>query len=281
MLGDPGDLRVRRVATGRLAGEVVVGSVLDRLLVAGRDIEAWFSLDGELLKDDGAIQVRLLPGQEGEQVFAKRFMARSRLDRIKARLGRRRGPHLWRITRAFQRVGLPVPAPLGYLRGGGRDGGPVNYFFGEALAGHRDLLRIAERRSDFVQWLTETDLMARIGQTFATMHEHGLTHGDTKWSNLAVDEETGRYWLLDLDGARRSRRRWARRMRKDLARFQVSAMEGEVPDDLLSRFVAAYSAARRFSRQRVMDSIKPLAEGIMRRHDRQYGRGPQPGPGGG
>lgn len=67
MVGDQGDVGVRRVVAGRLSGEVVVGSVVDRLLAAGRDVEVWFSIDGEVLKEDGSIQVRLLPGPEGER----------------------------------------------------------------------------------------------------------------------------------------------------------------------------------------------------------------------
>ena len=261
---------VRRIAGGGLRGEVVTGSPLDLLLVGGADVEEWFSGPGEVLKEDGPIQVRLLPGREGEKIFAKRFAAKNRLHVVKAVLRRQRAPHLWRMTRAFQEAGLPVPAPFGYLLRG-RGGRSTSYFFGEALRDVDDLWTIAHRRGDFVTWLADIDLMARVGATIATMHRQGLTHGDTKWKNIAVHEESGRFWLLDLDSARRSRRRQTRRMWKDIARFLVSARGARVGTDATGRYLSAYAARRGMPLDRVERASKPLVASIVARHRRQYG----------
>lgn len=263
-------MEVHRIHGGGLRGEVVAGSAVDGLLVGGEGVEGWFSGHGEVLKEDGAIQVRILAGRGGEQIFAKRFGAKGRLHLVKAVLGRQRAPHLWRMTRAFQRAGLPVPEPFGYLLRG-RGGGSVSYFFGEALTQVDDLLAISRRRDDFLEWLSAIDLMARVGETFAKMHQQGLTHGDTKWANIAVAEGTGQFWLLDLDSARRSRCHQTRRMWKDVARFLVNALECEVGDALTGRYLSAYSATRGISQRVVEMSVGPLVAGIRARHRRQYG----------
>lgn len=265
-------MEVRRIASGELRGEVVAGSAVDRLLVEGADVEGWFSGPGEVLKEDGAIQVRLLQGRDGEKIFAKRFGAKDRLHVIKAVLGHQRAPHLWRMTRAFQEAGLPVPAPFGYLLGG-RGGGSTSYFFGEALTDVADLGTISRRRGDFVTWLSDIELMARVGETIATMHRKGLTHGDTKWTNIAVDEGTGQFWLLDLDSARRIRRHQSRRMWKDVARFLVSAIEAGMGADATGRYLSAYAATRGIPPYVVDRGIKPLMASIIARHRRQYGSG--------
>jgi len=261
-------MEVRGIHGRGLRGKVVIGSAADGLWGSGADVEGWFFGHGEVLKEDGAIQVRLLPGRGGEQLFAKRFGAKDRLHLVKAALGRQRAPHLWRMTRAFQRAELPVPEPFGYLLRG-RGSGSVSYFFGEALPQVADLLEISQRRGDFRGWLSDVGLLTKVGETFATMHRHGLTHGDTKWSNIAVDEPTGRFWLLDLDSARLGRRRQSRRMWKDVARFLVSAVEGKVGDDLTGRYLSAYAAARGVSQQAVEMGIRPLVARIMARHRRQ------------
>jgi tRNA A-37 threonylcarbamoyl transferase component Bud32 len=265
-------MRVRRIDGGGLRGEVAIGSAVDDLLVGEADVEEWFSGPGEVLKEDGAIQVRLLTGRGRETIFAKRFGAKDRLHALKAALGRQRGPHLWRITRAFQAAGLPVPEPFGYLLRG-RGGGSVSYFFGEALTRVADLLVISRRRGDFSVWLSDVDLMARVGETFGRMHQHGLTHGDTKWANIAVDEGTGQFWLLDLDSARRSGRHQTRRMWKDVARFLVSAIDAEVGDNLTGRYLSAYAATRGIPPYAVERGIGPLVASIIARHRRQYGSG--------
>jgi len=269
---EAGSMRGRRIAGGGLRGEVVAGSPLDRLLVGGGDVEGWFLGPGEVLKEDGAIQVRLLQGREGEKIFAKRFGAKDWFHAVKVVLGYQRAPHLWRITRAFQEAGLPVPTPFGYLRRR-RGGGSTSYFFGEALTDVADLWTISRRRGDFMTWLSDIDLMARFGETVAMMHRKGLTHGDTKWPNIAVDEETGQFWLLDLDSAGRSRRHRTRRMWKDVARFLVSAIEAGVGTDATGRYLSAYAATQGISPYVVERGIKPLVASIVARHRRQYGSG--------
>ena len=113
--------------------------------------------------------------------------------------------------------------------------------------------------------------MARVGETIATMHRQGLSHGDTKWKNIAVDEENGRFWLLDLDSARRGGRRQTRRMWKDVARFLVSALGARVGADATVGYLSAYAATRGIPLDTVERGIKPLVASILARHRRQYG----------
>lgn len=117
-------------------------------------------------------------------------------------------------------------------------------------------------------------MMRGAGKTIASAHACGFSHGDCKWSNLLWSQ--GECYLIDLDSARRSRFRRARRRARDLARFTVAAEEGGVPQELLESFLHSYLEESGDSRDDLIRRMRPNLEKLRNRHEKKYGIVAQP-----
>lgn len=117
-------------------------------------------------------------------------------------------------------------------------------------------------------------MMRAAGETIADLHGAGYTHGDCKWNNLVWSEQT--CFLVDLDGARRSRFPAARRRARDIARFAVSAEEAGVSTALLDEFLDSYLRRSGEDRDKLRKRMQPHLTKLRHRHRERYGVEPQP-----
>jgi tRNA A-37 threonylcarbamoyl transferase component Bud32 len=151
----------------------------------------------------------------------------------------------WRAIDAVADAGIPTieAAALGL-----RTWGPFvadSYLLTRAI-------EPAESLHDYVRRLAESEqgisvarrqrLAVRLGMLIATLHTHGLVHGDLHAGNVLIREEPLqelRLWLIDLHAVRR--RRWIslRRLGKNLAMFAHFFSQYGTPADRL-RFFQAY-----------------------------------------
>lgn len=145
----------------------------------------------------------------GGAVLVKRYVARPGLvERAKRGLGLEAARREWSQLRRLGRAGVAVPTPraLGRLPGGAAvlavdhlDGRPLAEALGAAPAARRALL-------------------AAVGALVASLHAAGSVHGDLHAGNVWVTPNGP--VLLDLQAARRSRVRRARR--RDLGELDRS-----------------------------------------------------------
>lgn len=64
------------------------------------------------------------------------------------------------------------------------------------------------------------EVVGRLAQLFATLHSAGFIHGDTKSTNILLDERL-HPWLIDLDGVRRFAQTPAKAAIRELARLAL------------------------------------------------------------
>jgi UDP-glucose:(heptosyl)LPS alpha-1,3-glucosyltransferase len=225
--------------------------------------------EGTVLRDNPRRRLIRLSDPEGGEVLVKQFRAASGRhpvrERLKIWLGRSPADREWRALGALRRAGIPVPAPLalGVLPGGDRllvmsfvEGDP----FPTVLEG-----------SSTARW----DALRRLGTLVTRAHEAGFIHGDLHSENV-LWTEAGPV-LLDLQHARRSRSRRARRRdlgdldyslwrRASLAervRLRSAALGVTAPFDAAARAAlravgsAASAKAARHARSRTRRSLRP------------------------
>ncbi|MBI4791892.1 MAG: hypothetical protein HY789_03975 [Deltaproteobacteria bacterium] len=178
-----------------------------------------------------------------------------------------RAPHLWEMSHCFQALDIPVAAPLGYVLEGKGPWRTVSYFYSGYLAGARDLVVIRrEQQENFPAWLDEKKIIPRVARLLAILHNNGFCHGDTKWANILARADTGKFWLIDLDGAGRIGPGLDRRAAKDLGRFMVDMLENGLPDRFQEEFMREYCGLRRLNRRQVLEKIKPHIDKTLARH---------------
>lgn len=264
------EMRTCRAFTmGTSHGHYLAGSVVEGVLAQGLDPARWFDQAKTTLKEDGRITVRLLPGA-GEDVIAKRFTANTLPAFLQSLFTRDRVLHLWEMSHRFQALAVPVAIPFGYAlakRGRWR---PVSYFYSRNL-GHAPNLGLIRRDMDdrFPAWLAEKQIVSRIARLLATLHNHRLCHGDTKWANILVDPSSGELWLIDLDGAGHIHSSFPRLARKDLGRFMANMIEAGLPDFFLTEFLSHYCGLRRLNRELATKKVRPHIDKILSRHAKQ------------
>ncbi|MBW2313299.1 MAG: hypothetical protein JRH10_03835 [Deltaproteobacteria bacterium] len=152
-------------------------------------------------------------------------------ERWKALFGQSPADREFRTLARLREAGLPVPPPLarGALVGGDRLI-VTRWVEGETL-GEAIAAPPKPRRQGLVA----------LGSILAGLHERGWLHGDLHGGNVLITERGP--VLLDLQHARRSRRRRARA--RDLARLEHSLWAADIP---LSDRLRARAAALRVTR---------------------------------
>ena len=254
------------LATENFHGRYIRGSVVDKTFTRGIDPAQWFQQDGIVLKQDKNITVKRL-SVAGQDLIVKRFTSKNLLYYAKIWVKKERAPHLWEMSHCFQALDIPVAAPLGYVLEGKGPWRTVSYFYSGYLAGARDLVVIRrEQQENFPAWLDEKKIIPRVARLLAILHNNGFCHGDTKWANILARADTGKFWLIDLDGAGRIGPGLDRRAAKDLGRFMVDMLENGLPDRFQEEFMREYCGLRRLNRGQVLGKIKPHIDKTLARH---------------
>ena len=256
----------RTFNTENFQGKYVLGSIVDKQLLQEVDPAQWFMQGDRTLKRDKNITVKLLSGPGGD-VIAKRFTSKNLLYSAKIWLKKERILRLWEMSHCFQALDIPVAAPLGYVLEGKGIWRTVSYFYSQYLVDARDLVVISrKKKNNFPAWLADEKIIGRIARLLATLHDNGLSHGDTKWANILANDGSGEFWLIDLDGAGRIKSPLDRRVRKDLSRFMVDMIENGLPQPFLVEFITEYCGLRRLNRNHVQEKINPHIKKTLARH---------------
>jgi 3-deoxy-D-manno-octulosonic acid kinase len=258
--------RVAQFDTAQGTGSYVRQSVLGLQLEAGRDVDQWFG-QGVFCKDDIHIQVKRLFAPNG--VIAKKFLGCGLFAYLKIWLKLERAPHLWQMSHLFMAMEIPIARPLGYILAGRGRWRRQSYFFSEDAGGKRDLLSLAQERPELLASCVAQRLFFRVAFYLARLHNNGYCHGDTKWANIMVDEESGSLLFIDLDGAGPVKSPLGRRIIKDVSRFVVDMLEHDVPRSEVRQFVKEYSNMRVMNRSLVQGKITPHITKALIRHGRQ------------
>lgn len=164
----------------------------------------------------------------------------------------------WRWLHELPRLGLPTPAPLGFVRIGRWTGLLTRALAGRtfdawALDAQAEGAAAKERLCAFA--------VREVAPRVAALHRAGLVYRDLYWNHIVADAVGGKIAFLDVERVFRPRWRFERWRTKDLAGL-ASSYPGEVPLRVAARFLRAYFAA---------GAGVPAGRGVLREAMRRAG----------
>ncbi len=246
-------------------GDFLKGSAVAKRFSLCFDPGKWFDTNSIMLKQDKNITVNLLPGPDGN-IIAKRFVSNSFIFLIKTWLKKERTHNLWNMAHYFKALDIPVALPFAYLIERKSLGIIRSYYYSQYLADAITLMDLSLTLKDFSNWLDNKKIIPRFAKTLSKLHNNGFCHGDTKWVNILVNETSGYFWLIDLDGAVRTKSKLNSCMLKDLGRFLVDMIETGLPDKFTNEFFLVYCNARGVNKDLVQKKLNPYIIKILKRH---------------
>jgi tRNA A-37 threonylcarbamoyl transferase component Bud32 len=242
-------------------GKCERNSIVARQFESQIDPAQWFLQAKTVLKNDNNVSVKILPGLEGN-IVAKRFTAQNSLYQPGVWFKMKRASRQWEMSHIFIALGIPVARPLGFVF----EGKSTSYYYSENLVNAKDLVRLSREIADFPDWLEKEKIIFRFAQYLAILHNNNYCHGDTKWANILANSSSGKFWMIDLDGASQIKFTLGHKVRKDLGRFIFDMIKYGLPKRFLNEFMAEYCNIRMLNKERVQKKIKPLINKLSKRH---------------
>lgn len=190
-------------------------------------------------KNDLSTTVGILKGAAvglSYDVWLKRFNSKSFLDFLVKRIFGSRAKRLYSVSRKLHEQGLPVPKPIAHREASftAKD----TFFISEIIENARSVADIFIKDG-----FTEPRKIARqLAETIAKWHAAGAVHGDLKWSNIMLQEDTAgsRFFLVDLDQTKLYSTPNMKGVMKDLARFYRYSLELDAEEWVRTEFIPAY-----------------------------------------
>jgi tRNA A-37 threonylcarbamoyl transferase component Bud32 len=245
-------------------GECEQNSIVARQFESQIDPAQWFLQAKTVLKNDNNVSVKILPGSGGD-IIAKRFAAQNSLYHPSVWSKMKRASRQWKMSHIFIALEIPVARPLGFVL----EGKSTSYYYSENLANAKDLVRLSREIGDFPDWLEKEKIISRFARYLAILHNNNYCHGDTKWANILANASSGKFWVIDLDGAFHVKFTLGHKVRKDLSRFIFDMIKYGLPKRFLNEFMTEYCNIRMLNKERVQKKIEPLINKIRERHKRK------------
>lgn len=245
-------------------GECEQNSIVARQFESQIDPAQWFLQAKTVLKNDNNVSVKILPGSGGD-IIAKRFTAQNSLYHPSVWFKMKRASRQWKMSHIFIALEIPVARPLGFVF----EGKSTSYYYSENLANAKDLVRLSREIGDFPDWLEKEKIISRFAQYLAILHNNNYCHGDTKWANILANASSGKFWVIDLDGAFHVKFTLGHKVRKDLSRFIFDMIKYGLPKRFLNEFMTEYCNIRMLNKERVQKKIEPLINKIRERHKKK------------
>lgn len=210
------------------------------LSAVAEDVDQLISSGSFILKkSDVATTVGILKGAAvglSHDVWLKRFNSRSFFDFLVKRIFGSRAKRLYRVSKKLHKQGLPVPRPIAYRESSftAKD----TFFISEIIENARSVADIYIKNG-----FAEPGKIARqLAETIAKWHVAGAVHGDLKWSNIMLQENTFglTFFLVDLDQTKLYRSPKIKGVMKELARFYRYSLELDAEEWVQKEFIPAY-----------------------------------------
>ncbi len=169
----------------------------------------------------------------GQSVVVKRYNPRNQWHRFKRAFRMSRARRCWDMSQSFSAAGLNVAKPVMMVE---KRFGPIRgdaFFVSEALDGHELLTRLPEMGSQ-----ERMQVKHAITHAFDVFHQHRISHGDLKATNLLWVEN--QLYFIDLDAAQKHGSwslTWDRSHRKDRLRFMKNWQDNPELTELFSDLI--------------------------------------------
>ena len=218
--GEIDPVRFTRLDGGRIDG-VIATDVEHGLLDCLRNDPDSLLRRGEVIKDDRAATVVVLPTDAGEVVLKRfRYPDRARAVRRALRPSRARGAFVAAIR--LRALGIGVPEPLAFLELHRFGVGLASWLLARRAPGRDAGAVLADPATSDAQRLSVVDALVSV---VARLQSGRIVHGDLKATNFLVDvaalDDAGArsVELLDLHAVSRAGLFGAPALRRDHSRF--------------------------------------------------------------
>ena len=180
------------------------------------------------------------------EVFVKHYLFRSRFDQLKHVFRSSRGRRALEATLMLRHNGFYAPKPVLLME---KRSGPFkasSLFISEKVLGATSLKHLLQSLSleNSARALgRKRSLIRDFGRTVGRMHARGIVHGDTRLSNVLVQEKDGNFffWFIDNESTRQLPVLTARTACKNLDQINIRA---KVSNADRMRFFSEYCRER-------------------------------------
>ena len=194
-----------------------------------------------LKKHDASTTVGIMQGSNFGfpcDILVKRFNYRGFFDFMIHRFFNERARRLWSTNLLLYRKGLQVPEPYTYTEASLKQ---KNAFFLSSVIENAESLSGCYRKGIVAG---NKVLIRELAETIAHWHRSGAVHGDLKWPNILMQDNSGTYrcFFIDLDQARIFQKSSIKGIIKDLTRFYRFGCEMGAEKWVDSEFFPEYAA---------------------------------------
>ena len=259
-------------STSECSGKVVSGTGLEQWLKEGNTPADLFRNTIKLIKSDKKTQCGFvrLTGIEGKKsdsrLFVKEYKQKRKAGVSLASFGKRRAKNVWSMSLHLIGHKISVPQPAGFFvyNKGSRKG--IGYYCCEPLIKTKCLADIAYYDTPLFDRLVNRDFFGAVAAELAAIYRLKVSHGDMKWTNILVDEESEKFWFIDLDACRKnSDFRQDKLAARDIARFVVAAIEADLNDDMIIHFLLRYAEGIETTFADLKNAIRVRVQKLLKR----------------
>ena len=203
---------------------------------------------------------------DAAEIFVKEYKLLPQFRILKLIFGQSRALQVWNIAWHLYNNNVPIAKPIAYFiyHGGERNG--MGYYCCEALANCKMLADIAYYEKKLYEKLLKSDFFERVLNNITMIHQLGISHGDMKWTNILVNENTFDFWFIDLDASVMHRRMKRDDMAsRDISRFIVNAVEADSSNVMIIKFLDIYAKGSDFTLEELKQIIKPRVRKLLKR----------------
>ena len=259
-------------STSECSGKLVAGTRLDQWLKEGNTPADLFRNTNKLIKSDTKTQcgvVRLTGNKDRKsdsQLFVKEYRQKRNAGLSLSTFGKRRAKNVWSMSWHLISQNISVPQPAGFFvyNKGSRKG--VGYYCCEPLIKTKCLADIAYYDKPLFDRLVNGDFFDAVAAELAEFYRLNISHGDMKWTNILVNEQSEKFWFVDLDACKKnSDFRQNKLAARDVARFVVGAIEADLNDKMLIHFLLRYAEGIGTTVEVLKDAIRVRVQKLLKR----------------
>lgn len=246
-------------------GEVLTGSALQSLLVAGNPTIECLLASAERIKTDKVREVLVATLPNDEKLLCKVHKEIGVIARLRCWLLASKAERGHIKNKQLTQLGFNGPVSTGYILRNryGRDCDSIHFtqFFDDA-----ETVEAILRENS----INNDELLSQLAGLLSALHGKGYVHGDAKLSNFLVVNNT--LTVIDLDGFSAFSRKWT--PARDIARVLTGLSEESVSKATMAEFLQRYCDSAGLSLPTLKKELQPLIEKFQSKHQQKYGIAP-------
>ena len=256
----------REYSDKNVRGGVIKKSPLNVWLDKANEPISLLTGKAKIIKTDRKTKTGLVQITEESDIFVKEYKLLPQFRILKLIFGQSRALNVWNIAWHLYNNNVPVAKPIAYFIYHNGDYNGTGYYCCETLTHCTMLADIACYNKKLYDNLLKSDFFERVLNNISVIHQLGISHGDLKWTNILVNENTFDFWFVDLDASIMHRNISQDYLAgRDISRFVINAVETDTGIREIEKFLDIYSDINNLSLDKLKQIIRPKALRLLRR----------------